>query len=321
MLINIDKIIVKDRIRKDFGDIQELADDIRQNGLINPPVVNKEYELLAGERRLKACKALGWNQIEVRMMDTRDAEHELEVEISENESRKDFSKAEREEMYTRRVMFHMSSPIGLNSNDAEREAAKEVGSSRTTMQREKYIVDNKDFLSSEDFADWDEGKLSTNKAFQKIKSELDKQKAENERLRDDNRTLAKRSEPQVIEKEVIKEVVPADYDDLKRKADEAETYKRLHQSMTDKWRASEAELDSLKKQINDPIEKRELDLKQECIFFCTGIRNFIERYGGYAYLKSEIDNLPKRERDGYLTAVKELQIWADTLLGEISIGG
>ena len=52
MLIPITKIQVRDRIRKDFGDIAELASDIEQNGLINPPVVNKEYVLLAGERRL-----------------------------------------------------------------------------------------------------------------------------------------------------------------------------------------------------------------------------------------------------------------------------
>lgn len=43
--------------------------------------------------------------------------------------------------------------------------------SRDTYRKEKYIVDNQDSLSQEDFADWDEGKLSTNKAFRKIKEE------------------------------------------------------------------------------------------------------------------------------------------------------
>ncbi len=33
--------------------------------------------------------------------------------------------------------------------------------SKDTYRKEKYIVDNKDSLSPEDFADWDEGKLST----------------------------------------------------------------------------------------------------------------------------------------------------------------
>ena len=82
MLIPITKIVVQNRIRKDFGDISELAKDIEENGLINPPVVNKNYVLLAGERRLRACESLGWSQIPVTMMDTRDAEHELNIEIS-----------------------------------------------------------------------------------------------------------------------------------------------------------------------------------------------------------------------------------------------
>lgn len=102
MLIDIEKIVIRNRIRKDFGDIQELATDIQENGLINPPVINKDYYLLAGERRIRACKSLGWKQIPVTMMDTRDAEHDLEIEISENEVRKDFSKAERID-YARRL--------------------------------------------------------------------------------------------------------------------------------------------------------------------------------------------------------------------------
>lgn len=68
MLIEINKIKVADRIRKDYGDIEELARDIRENGLINPPVVTPEFVLIAGERRLKACQFLGYQQIEVRVM-------------------------------------------------------------------------------------------------------------------------------------------------------------------------------------------------------------------------------------------------------------
>lgn len=44
-------------------------------------------------------------------------------------------------------------------------------SSRDTYRKEKYIVENQESLTPEDFADWDEGKLSTNKAFKKIKEE------------------------------------------------------------------------------------------------------------------------------------------------------
>src|SRR5699024_2755447 len=95
MLINIDEVKVNDRIRKDFGDIEELANDIKKNGLINPPTVTPEYELIAGERRLRACKHLGFQQIEVRIVSVRDEEHQLNMEISENENRKEFTYSER----------------------------------------------------------------------------------------------------------------------------------------------------------------------------------------------------------------------------------
>jgi ParB family chromosome partitioning protein len=95
MFIDIDKIKVSSRIRKDFGDINELAEDIKKNGLINPPAINKEYQLLAGERRLRACKLLGWKQIPVNMIDTDGEEQDLSIEISENEARKEFTMTER----------------------------------------------------------------------------------------------------------------------------------------------------------------------------------------------------------------------------------
>lgn len=182
MIVDIEKIVIRDRIRKDFGDIQELADDIKQNGLINPPVVNKEYELLAGERRLRACKALGWKQVEIRMMDTRDAEHELNVEISENDVRKGFTKSERVDYMKRLLRIEQAKAkerqdLGKKSAEGQRakdSTAEQFGISRDTLNKEISITENKDLLSPEDFADWDEGKLSTNKAFQKIKAELAK---------------------------------------------------------------------------------------------------------------------------------------------------
>lgn len=188
MLVNIEDIKVNDRIRKDFGNIQELADDIKENGLINPPVVTEGLELIAGERRLRAMKTLGYNQIEVRPMSVKDAEHALNLEISENETRKDFSKAERID-YARRLerveSLKAKDRQGSRTNIVQNFAQCECGRSRNVVatklgfgsgeqyRKEKFIVDNKDSLTPDDFADWDEGKLSTNKAFLKIKKKND----------------------------------------------------------------------------------------------------------------------------------------------------
>ena len=185
MLIEIKKIKIKDRIRKDFGNIQELADDIRENGLINPPVITPDtYELITGERRIRAMKLLGYQQIEVRPMAVKDAEHQLNLEISENEARKDFSKAERID-YARRLerIESLKAEKRMKAGKVDPMETFPQGTTRDVVasklgigsgkqyEKEKFIVDNKDSLTPEDFADWDEGKLSTNKAFQKIKEE------------------------------------------------------------------------------------------------------------------------------------------------------
>lgn len=43
--------------------------------------------------------------------------------------------------------------------------AKQFGIGKDTMKKEMQIVENKDLLTPEDFADWDEGKLSTKKTY------------------------------------------------------------------------------------------------------------------------------------------------------------
>ena len=253
MLIPITKIQVRDRIRKDFGDIAELASDIEQNGLINPPVVNKEYVLLAGERRLRACTLLGWEQIPVTMMDTRDAEHELNIEISENDCRKDFSKAERVDYMYRLMRIEkekarerQGARTDIVQNFAEGDTGKArdktaaaFGVSGETMRKEMQIVENRDRLTPEDFADWDEGRLSTNKAYQKIKAQLEQEKQakqaasdalaqvdkqvrdlseENKKLRADNRVLANRIKPETVYLE------PEDYQQMKDELERVDLY-------------------------------------------------------------------------------------------------
>jgi len=180
MLIETNKIIVNDRIRKDFGDIEELANDIKENGLINPPVITPEYELIAGERRLRALKHLKYDQIEVRIMTVKDALHQLKLEISENENRKDFSFNEKmtwakllEEEYKKIAENKMLS--GGKQNFAEGEfltnqkVAEEVGfGNKETYRQAKYISEN---ATDDMIRELDEGKLSINKAFLTLKQE------------------------------------------------------------------------------------------------------------------------------------------------------
>lgn len=209
-LVEIDKIIVNDRIRKDFGNIEELAQDIKENGLINPPVVTPEFELIAGERRYKAMKSLGWQQIEVRVMSVQDALHKLKLEISENENRKDFSFNERmewarilEKEYKKKGNENMIKGITLDNNlqrvDANKSVAQEIGfGNKETYRQAKYIYEN---ANEEMIKQLDEGKLSINKCFNTLKDKAKQLEQENSILKQSLET-EKNKQPIVKEKVV-----------------------------------------------------------------------------------------------------------------------
>ncbi|MCX7919282.1 MAG: ParB N-terminal domain-containing protein [bacterium] len=61
--VSIASIKIGFRARFDFGNITELAEDIKHHGLLHPIVVTSDYALIAGFRRLKAAELLGWQEI------------------------------------------------------------------------------------------------------------------------------------------------------------------------------------------------------------------------------------------------------------------
>lgn len=101
MLINIQDIKIKKRVRKDLGDIEALKDSLRRFGLMNPITINNKNELIAGERRLEAAKAIGWTSINAVIVNNLTPLRQLELELEENNQRKEFTDAELLEGYKR----------------------------------------------------------------------------------------------------------------------------------------------------------------------------------------------------------------------------
>lgn len=93
MLIPVSDIKVENRIRKDFGNLQELADSIAAIGLLQPIGITEDSVLIFGERRLRAVRdILGWPEIEAREVNV---EAIILGEFHENVMRKDFTISER----------------------------------------------------------------------------------------------------------------------------------------------------------------------------------------------------------------------------------
>jgi ParB-like chromosome segregation protein Spo0J len=88
ILIPIAQIVIgTDRIRgeDEFGNLQELADSIRDEGLLHPPVINADNLLIVGERRIRAMRdILKWTEIPVMFLETLDAAHVARLENDEN---------------------------------------------------------------------------------------------------------------------------------------------------------------------------------------------------------------------------------------------
>lgn len=94
--MRIDDIQVIDRHRKDLGDIEALARSIDEVELLQPIVVTREGRLVAGQRRLEACKRLGWDAVPVAYAESlQDAVSLLKAERDENVCRKDMLPSEK----------------------------------------------------------------------------------------------------------------------------------------------------------------------------------------------------------------------------------
>ena len=105
-LIPINEInLSKFQTRKKFDEkkLKELSESIEKNGLIQPIIVRKgkkKFELIAGERRLKACKLVGIVKISAIVSDFDDRKA-FESGLIENLQREDLTSIEEAEGYNR----------------------------------------------------------------------------------------------------------------------------------------------------------------------------------------------------------------------------
>jgi ParB family chromosome partitioning protein len=118
-----------DQPRKTFNTetIEELANSIREKGVLQPVIVKRKgegtYELVCGERRFRAASLCGLNDVPALIKEIA-AEDFLEWALIENIQREDLNPIEEAEAYQRLVEERMIS---------QEEVAKRVGKNRVTV--------------------------------------------------------------------------------------------------------------------------------------------------------------------------------------------
>ena len=107
-------------------ELGELRDSIKEQGILQPLLVRKDengYELIAGERRLRAAKLAGLSQVPVVIKKISDSKL-LEMSIVENIQRENFNPIEEAEAYHRLI-----AEFDLTQD----QAANRVGKSRSAV--------------------------------------------------------------------------------------------------------------------------------------------------------------------------------------------
>lgn len=195
-VVPVSSIKVANRIRKEFGDIESLAEDIKENGLINPVTLTPDGKLLAGERRLRAVKSLGWENVDARIVEDPDDMKQLSIEISENDNRKEFTFSERREyigllhkMFDAQAKANSISNLkkGDDSPRAQRCAVGKtsekigeiLGVGARTIEKAEYVADH---ATPEMIAALDAEQLSINAAYKQLKEQAKKAEEENRSL-------------------------------------------------------------------------------------------------------------------------------------------
>ncbi len=141
------------RLEFDKEKLQELVESIREKGVVQPVIVRAtdgQFELIAGERRLRAAKELGWTKIPALIKNVSD-EQALELAIVENIQRENLNPIEEAKAYLK-----LSDEFNLTQDDI----AKKVGRNRVTVANAMRLLK----LPAEIQDDVSKGKISAGHA-------------------------------------------------------------------------------------------------------------------------------------------------------------
>ncbi len=144
----VEKIVPnKHQPRSHFNEreLEELAQSIKENGVIQPLIVtlrpdDSRYELVAGERRLRASKIAGLSHVPVVVIDVSDENSLLELALIENIQRTDLNPIEEADAYRKLI-----EKFGYT----QEETAKRVGKQRSTITNLLRLLKLPEYIQSD----------------------------------------------------------------------------------------------------------------------------------------------------------------------------
>ena len=313
---------------------QAFIDSIKTSGVIEPIIITQDKVIVSGHQRVRACKALGIDEIqgEVRIYDSED---ELLKQLIETNIRQRgignpnpvklgrcFKELERIYGIKQGNNQHDRTSNNFKSSEKSQEdIAEEFGLTVQTIHNYKQLADM--IPEMQDLIETGIVTPTTARAIIKQLPEF-QQKELAEQLSDNDGKVSKREVQKYIDKirelesrdpevkTVVREVVPSDYREAKNKAKayDAET-RRLNKRLEDAYKERNylqdrvAELEGATKEGLDTS-----NLSENVFYFCTICNNFIGNVGGLVWLTDRIADMPEKQRDMFLKASNSFRDWS-----------
>ena len=141
MIIRINNIKIKENRRQlDTEKVDQLAESIKEIGLINPITLDSEFNLIAGLHRIEAYKLLEKTKIESTILDIKELDAEL-AEIDENLIRNELRWNEQiKQLKRRKEIYEIKYP-----------ESKQYSSEKQSIKRSKSDIKPADIMSAGSF--------------------------------------------------------------------------------------------------------------------------------------------------------------------------
>lgn len=328
---------------------QEFINSVKTSGVIEPIVVTQDKVIVSGHQRVRACKALGIEEIEaeVRIFDSEDEILKCLIDTNirqrgiGNPNPVKFSRCIKE---IERIEGIRQGSGGTGANQYTKEQkvqyepsaqtqeqlAESYGISLSQWKRYKeignYIPEIQDLIETQivtpsvaraiikQLPEFQQKELA-----EQLSGEDRKTKKQVQELIDRIKELENRK-PEV--KTVVKEVVPDDYREVKSKAKayDAET-KRLNQKLTDAYN-EQNQLREKISELEDKTSGHELHARvvEGSLLFVTACGTFVRDYGGYIWITDHLDELSPNELKDYEYAIRNVYAWASKFLDALDLG-
>ena len=163
----------------DLSNIDDLVTSIGEVGLLTPVVVNQQYQLISGHRRIEATRRLGWDEVDVEVIEIASEDEEKSLLVHYNKQRVKTSREIINEAETLRPLYKVGqgkrsdlTSVHPNKSSGRDALAEAVGIASSRLGKLLFIQrENPDFITA-----IDEGNLTVNQAYthlSRLKNERD----------------------------------------------------------------------------------------------------------------------------------------------------